>query len=119
MRIALIVTAACLGLAGCSSAGGTAEPPGATAPPDSAPTTHQAAEPRTDAGVRAAAQEEFDSYSSGDYGGAWDVFSAAGQRAISRANYQRLLKLCPPLAEGVRFNIERSPWTATIRRASA
>ncbi|GAA0318535.1 hypothetical protein GCM10010151_05480 [Actinoallomurus spadix] len=51
------------------------------------------------------ATEEFDSYAAGDYGAAWDLWTAAGKRAISRANYVKLFTLCPEIAQGVRFEI--------------
>ena len=33
---------------------------------------------------------------SGDYGGAWDTYTAAGKAAISRADFIRLQTACPP-----------------------
>ncbi|MDN3359726.1 hypothetical protein [Actinomadura sp. DC4] len=104
MRIAISLIAAAFALTSCSSAGNTA-----AAPPGATPTTTPAAasEPRTEAAVRPAATEEFDSYSSGDYGGAWDLYYAAAKRAISRADYLRAHKLCPDAGAGIRFEIEK------------
>lgn len=105
--LALTMTALTLA-AGCGSSddghAGVATPPGA--PRAGATSASPAAEPHTEAAVRAAAKEEFDSYAAGDYGEAWDVWSAAGKQAISRANYMRLFQLCPDVAQGVRFQIE-------------
>jgi hypothetical protein len=99
---------AALGLTACGSAGSAnsnvATPPGAGS---AAPTTAAATEPRTEAAVRAAATEEFDSYAAGDYGATWDLYYAPAKKAISRADYMRFFKLCPDLAGGVRFQIEK------------
>jgi hypothetical protein len=108
MRAITVTALAALTLAGCSSTGDTAVPPGATPPAAAgAEATHSSAEPRTDAAVRKAATEEFDSYASGDYGSAWDLYYAAAKKAISRVDYLRAHKLCPDAAAGVRFRIEK------------
>ena len=83
----------------------TAAPPGAGTAPATTPSATE--EPHTEAGVRAAALDEFDSFASGDYGSTWDRYYGAAKKAISRADYVRLLKLCPDPAAGVRFQIEK------------
>ncbi|WP_433351715.1 hypothetical protein ACQP25_01755 [Microtetraspora malaysiensis] len=62
-------------------------------------------QPRTEAGARAAAQVTFDLYSAGQYGRFWDHWSSGAQGVVSRADYVRRFKLCPPIAEGLRFEI--------------
>jgi hypothetical protein len=94
--------------AGCSNTSDTTDP--ATPPPAAgapAPTTAASLEPHTEAAVHAAAVEEFDSFAAGDYGATWDLYYAKAQQAISRTDYQRLLKLCPDPAAGVKFQIEK------------
>jgi hypothetical protein len=65
------------------------------------------AEPRTEDAVRAVAQEEVDTYASGDYGGAWDLWTDSAKKLISRADYEKLFELCPPVAAGIPFTIEK------------
>jgi hypothetical protein len=91
--------------AGCGSEPSTAEPIGSatTAAKQEAPV----GQPQTVAAVRAAADEEFESFASRDYGGAWDLWTAAGQKAITRADYEQLLKLCPDTGAGVAFQIKK------------
>ncbi len=104
--ITTAATVAAIAVTGCSKVEGTTTaPPGAGTMPASTPAV--AAEPRTEAAVRAAAGEEFDAYASGDYGATWDVWYAPAKKLISRADYTRLIKLCPDAAAGVRFNIEK------------
>lgn len=123
MRILATLIAAVLGLSACSSTdtgGTTATPPAAAgvAATPAAPTS-TAAEPRTEAAVRAAAGEEFDAYASGDYGAAWDEWTTAAKKLISRADYMHLFELCPQPASGVRFTIDKvtmnSDGTARVR----
>jgi len=64
-------------------------------------------QPKTVAAVRAAADEEFESFASRDYGGAWDLWTEVGKKAISRADYEKLFKLCPDTAAGVAFQIKK------------
>jgi hypothetical protein len=125
MRIALALAAATLSLTACSSTdagSNVATPPaaaaaGGAAQPATTPTA--AAEPHTEAAVRAAATEEFDSYASGDYGGAWDLFYAPAKKLISRTDYEHFFDLCPDMGNGIRFNIEKirmdSPTQAHVR----
>ncbi|MET8332179.1 hypothetical protein [Streptosporangium canum] len=60
---------------------------------------------QTEAGARTAAQEAFDLYSSGSYGEFWDRWSAQSQQLVSRDDYMRLFKLCPQIAQNLRFTI--------------
>ncbi|WP_346042987.1 hypothetical protein [Actinomadura chokoriensis] len=99
---------------------GDGDPAAATAPSDGRPAaspTRPAAQPKTEAAVRTAAQDEFDAYAAGEYGEAWDLWTAAGKRMISRADYEKLHALCPS-ATGLRFTIEKvrvSGDSATVR----
>lgn len=105
MRTVIVGIIAALTLTGCSMADTAAAPPGAGTAPTTTPSATE--EPHTEAGVRAAALDEFDSFASGDYGSTWDRYYGAAKKAISRAEYVRLLKLCPDPAAGVRFQIEK------------
>lgn len=110
MRILAIGVLGVLAITACSSAdpgSNVATPPPGTSGAAAPATAAGKAEPRTEAGVRKAAGEEFDSYASGDYGAAWDLFTAAGKKAISRSDYRHLFELCPLAANGVRFQIEK------------
>lgn len=111
MRIAAMAIIAALTAAGCSQADpgsdAAAPPPAAAGAAQPAATPTGAPEPHTEAAVRAAATEEFDSYASGDYGGAWDLFYAPAKRLISRDKYAHFFDLCPDLGNGIRFNIEK------------
>ncbi|REF00285.1 hypothetical protein [Thermomonospora umbrina] len=116
---------ALLSLLFVAACGGGDEPPAssATLAPSSAPTAETprvTAQPRTEAALRLVAEEEFETYASGDYGGAWDLWTAAGKKLISRADYERLFELCPAIVEGVPFKIEkvRVSGTAGVVRAS-
>src|SRR4051794_30834212 len=51
-------------------------------------------EPKTIEGAKAAAQTVFDRFSGGDFAGAWDMYTAAGKKAISRADYVKLNQIC-------------------------
>ncbi|WP_433419834.1 hypothetical protein ACQP1V_06445 [Microtetraspora malaysiensis] len=65
-----------------------------------------AAEERTEAGVRQAAQTTLDFYSSGAYGQFWDSWTADAQKLIARDDYLRMFELCKPIAENMRFEIK-------------
>lgn len=62
---------------------------------------------RTEAAVRKAAQDAFDSYAAGNYGAFWDSWTSEAQALISRDDYLRLFELCKPQAEGLRFEIKQ------------
>lgn len=82
---------AALMLGGCS-----ASP--APAPASTAPTTPTATpQPKTEDGAKAAAQEAFDRYTSGDFAGAWLMYSDEGRAAVTQADYVRLNTACPKL----------------------
>ncbi|BCJ55519.1 hypothetical protein Asp14428_69940 [Actinoplanes sp. NBRC 14428] len=51
-------------------------------------------EPKTIDGAKAAAQTVFDRFSGGDFGGAWDMYTAAGKAAISKTDYIKLNETC-------------------------
>lgn len=70
---------------------------------------------QTEAGARAAAQEAFDLYSSGSYGEFWDRWSAQSQQFVSRDDYMRLFRLCPQIAQNLRFTIT----SVTVNGATA
>ncbi|MFG1873404.1 hypothetical protein ACGFIV_01025 [Sphaerisporangium sp. NPDC049003] len=65
------------------------------------------AEPRTKAGVQAAAAVAFDAYAAEEYGEFWDTWSAKGQKIVSRRDYVRRYKECPALAGGIRFEVKK------------
>ena len=84
--VALIAAAALAFAAGCSG--------------DDAPAGNAAAaaaagpEPKTIEGARNAAQTVFDRFSGGDFAGAWDMYTAKGKQAISKADYVKLNEAC-------------------------
>jgi hypothetical protein len=51
-------------------------------------------EPKTIEGAKAAAQTVFDRFSGGDFAGAWDMYTAAGKKAITKADYVKLNQVC-------------------------
>jgi hypothetical protein len=51
-------------------------------------------EPKTIDGARAAAQTVFDRFSGGDFAGAWDMYTAAGKKAITKDDYVKLNTAC-------------------------
>ena len=51
-------------------------------------------EPKTIEGAKAAAQTVFDRFSGGDFAGAWDMYTAAGKKAITQADYVKLNQVC-------------------------
>jgi hypothetical protein len=51
-------------------------------------------EPKTIEGAKAAAQTVFDRFSGGDFAGAWDMYTAAGKKAISKEDYVKLNQVC-------------------------
>jgi hypothetical protein len=84
--LALIAAAALTFTAGCSG--------------DDAPAGNAAAaaaagpEPKTIDGARAAAQTVFDRFSGGDFAGAWDMYTTAGKKAITKDDYVKLNQVC-------------------------
>jgi hypothetical protein len=51
-------------------------------------------EPKTLDGARAAAQTVFDRFSGGDFAGAWDMYTAAGKKSITKDDYVKLNTAC-------------------------
>jgi hypothetical protein len=84
--LALIAAAAFSFTAGCS--GDDEDPAGNAAAAAGGP------EPKTVEGAKAAAQTVFDRFSGGDFAGAWDMYTAKGKQAISKADYVKLNEAC-------------------------
>jgi hypothetical protein len=69
-------------------------------PPRAAPTTRGPSnDPRTVAAAKVAV-EAVDRQLSGDYAGAWELYTAAGKAAISKDDFVRLQTTCPPKDKG-------------------
>jgi hypothetical protein len=85
--LALIAVAAVSFSAGCSDDSKAPAGNAAAAAPGSP-------EPKTIDGAKAAAQTVFDRFSGGDFAGAWDMYTAAGKKAISQADYVKLNQVC-------------------------
>ncbi|MFI7544088.1 hypothetical protein [Actinoplanes sp. NPDC049599] len=51
-------------------------------------------QPKTIEGAKDAAQTVFDRFSGGDFAGAWDMYTSAGKKAISQADYIKLNTAC-------------------------
>lgn len=68
-------------------------------------TASTAAAPKTVEAARAVATEEAAAASSGDWAGAWGLWSAAGKKAISRADYVRLHTECKTIT-GVPLTVD-------------
>ncbi|MEU8238629.1 hypothetical protein AB0C07_10315 [Actinoplanes missouriensis] len=64
------------------------------APSGSAAAAAPAPEQKTLDGAKAAAQTVFDRFSGGDFAGAWELYTAAGKKAISKADYVKLNEVC-------------------------
>ena len=84
--LALIAAAALSFTAGCS--GDEEDPAGNAAAAAAGP------EPKTVEGAKSAAQTVFDRFSGGDFAGAWDMYTAKGKQAISKADYVKLNEAC-------------------------
>ena len=84
--LALIAAAALSFTAGCS--GDDEDPAGNAAAAAAGP------EPKTVEGAKSAAQTVFDRFSGGDFAGAWDMYTAKGKQAISKADYVKLNEAC-------------------------
>jgi hypothetical protein len=85
--LALIGVAALTFIVGCS---GDDNAPGGNA----AAAAPGGPEPKTIEGARAAAQTVFDRFSGGDFAGAWDMYTAAGKKAITKDDYVKLNQVC-------------------------
>jgi hypothetical protein len=84
--LALIATAALTFAAGCSGDD--------DAPAGNAVAAAGGPEPKTIEGARAAAQTVFDRFSGGDFAGAWDMYTEAGKKAITKDDYVKLNEVC-------------------------
>jgi hypothetical protein len=91
LAAALVVLAAST-VAGCSDSGHAVTATG----PGSAASANRAAGARGTAAAQATAQTEFGLLAGGDFAGAWDLWSATAQAAISRPDFVRLNAICPP-----------------------
>src|SRR5258706_15903032 len=70
--------------------------------PSAAGTVNRAGTVRGPEAARATAQTEFGLLAGGDYGGAWDLWTAAAQQAVARPDFVALRATCPrgvPVAE--------------------
>src|SRR5689334_20366043 len=85
--LALVAAAALTFASACS--GGDDAPAGTAAQAAAA-----GPEPRTIDGAKAAAQTVFDRFSGGDFAGAWDMYTDAGKKAITKADYVKLNTAC-------------------------
>jgi hypothetical protein len=85
---ALAVTAAAV-LTLVPACSGDDEPAG-----DAAQAAAGGPEPRTIDGAKNAAQTVFDRFAAGDFAGAWDMYTAAGKQAITKADYVKLNQAC-------------------------
>lgn len=66
----------------------------AKAPAGNAAAAAGGPEPKTIDGAKEAAQTVFDRFAGGDFAGAWDMYTAAGKKAISQADYVKLNQVC-------------------------
>lgn len=85
--LALVAAAALTFSAACS--GDEAAPSG-----NAAAAAAAGPEPKTLDGAKAAAQTVFDRFSGGDFAGAWEMYTAKGKQAISKADYVKLNTAC-------------------------
>lgn len=107
--IALVAVAALGSTTACTKdapAGNTA----AAAPGSGAP------EAQTVTAAQAAAQTVFDRFSAGDFAGAWDMYTTAGQAAISQADYVKLNEACSRKGLAITVSSARlqNPTTAIV-----
>ncbi|WP_328414493.1 hypothetical protein OG470_20300 [Micromonospora sp. NBC_00389] len=102
-----IIAVAAIGVALLATAFGTETKPEQAKPAASgaaAAETKAATEPKTVDAAKALAQREFDTYASGDWKGAWDLWTSVGKAAISRDEYARLNAECKTIT-GLTFEI--------------
>jgi hypothetical protein len=98
-------------LAACSSPKPSAAAPSSARTPAAASSSSSAVP--SEAALRAVAKEEFDAYAAGQYGQAWDVWTAHGKGEITRADYEKLHAECKDLGAGVPLKIESMSITGT------
>lgn|GEM_PF-3916559 len=70
-------------------------------------------QPRTEAAARQAAKTALDSYAAGNYAAFWKSWDKESQQVVSLRDYVRLFQMCKPIAEGLRFDINRVDVTGT------
>jgi hypothetical protein len=87
------VTATAVLAAGCSTHPQRRQPQAGT------PTHAPSNDPRTVAAAKVAV-EAVNRQLSGDYAGAWELYTASGKAAISKDDFVRLQTACPPKAKG-------------------
>lgn len=107
MKTPILIAGLLLGaLSGCSSpsTGGSTPTSPAAISTTVAPTPTPAAEPMTTDAAKAAAQEFFDRHTSGDFAGAWELYSDEGKAAITQADYVRFKESCPGV-QGIKVKI--------------
>ncbi len=97
--------AATAAVAGCSSSAPPLPSPAATAAAVTA-STQAAAEPDTEAGVRAAATAFYALYSAGQWPQAWEMLAPASQQAMPEALYVAVHQGCPSASAGIARVIE-------------
>ncbi|MET8150714.1 hypothetical protein ACIBSW_30265 [Actinoplanes sp. NPDC049668] len=66
----------------------------AEAPGNAAAAAPGGPEPKNIEAAKAAAQTVFDRFSGGDFAGAWELYTAAGKKAISKDDYVKLNTAC-------------------------
>jgi hypothetical protein len=102
-------------VAGCSSHPQSRRPRAVPTTPASPKPSN---DPRTVAAAKAAVEAE-DRQLSGDYAGAWELYTASGKAAISKDDFVRLQTACPPKLHGQQARATEGrledPNTAVIR----
>jgi hypothetical protein len=68
-------------------------------------------EAKTVDGAKSAAQIVFDRFAGGDYSGAWDMYTAAGKAAITRADYVKLNETCSRKGIAIKLSSARMDGT--------
>jgi hypothetical protein len=89
-RLTAVVLAGSAALAFTAACSGGGDDPAGNA----AAAATNGPEPKTIDGAKAAAQTVFDRFAGGDFAGAWDMYTAAGKAAISKADYVKLNDVC-------------------------
>jgi hypothetical protein len=101
---------------GCSTHPQRRQPQAEPVPASTKPASSN--DPRTVAAAKAAV-EAVDRQLSGDYAGAWELYTAAGKAAISKDDFVRLQTACPPKSHGQQARATEGrledPNTAVIR----
>jgi hypothetical protein len=68
-------------------------------------------EPKTLEAAKAAAQTTFDRFSGGDFAGAWEMYTVAGQAAITRDDYIKLNEACARKGLAIQLSTARMEGT--------